>query len=571
MIVLMNRFGWIHIMIIGMIVITSSCNVLKKRKIDLEVAGKELQTKINKMKTPDSIIIINHLDEYDNKHYWTQETEEFYVQRNNLPAWGTSKFLSINQMELIQAIDYAEHEGLMTKEYNYIEILNTLINIRDSKDEEELTNLTARLDILLTNAYLTYAGDLLCGKINPQNLQAIEELYPKRKSLAQYLEKAINNHSISSSLEELKPKSGQYALLKAKLKEYRGKQEQGEWPQPGYFDVKEPGDTSPHVIKVKHYLYERGFLEINDSSPYFDNNLAAAVANFQQRHGIEPDSVLGPNTLDEMNKMIAERISQIIINLERLRWTPDELGEEYITINLAGFTLRYYQNDTLSLKMKAIVGKLENKTPLLIDTIEYLVFSPVWNVPRSISVKEFLPKIKANPNYLSNHNYVLLHGYGAYTDTINPTQVNWDSVTKENFQYRIMQKSGPDNALGRVKFIFPNKYSIYMHDTPSKHLFDKVKRNFSHGCIRLEKPLQLAEKIINKQGNHPRDSILSYTRRDSSKIIFLKHILPVYIQYYTAIVNDQGKILFFQDIYGYDEKQFARLRELNGYETRNVK
>ncbi len=567
----MIRLFWIYMMTLGMIVITPSCSVLKKQKIDQAVAEKELQIGIKQIKIPDSIIITNHLDEYDNKYYWPPETRSFYARRNHLPAWETRKYLSVNGMDLIKAIDYAEHEGLMTKEYNYSEILNTLNNIRDSDDKAEIINLTVRLDILMTNAYLHYASDLICGKINPQNLQIISNVHPERKYLSGYLEKAIKNHSIISSLDALKPESEQYVLLKAKLKEFRDKQKKGGWPEVGIFEVKKQRDTSRNIIKAKDYLYERGFLETNDSSPYFDNKLALAVARFQQHHGIKTDSVIGPNTLAEMNKSIAERIGQIIINMERLRWAPDDPGEEYITINLPEFTLRYYQNNALSLKMKAIIGKLENKTPLFIDTLEFLVFSPFWNVPRSIAVKEFLPKIKSNPNYLSNHNYILLYGYGAYTDTISANQINWDSVTKENFQYRIIQKPGTGNALGRVKFIFPNKYSIYMHDTPGENLFDEIERNFSRGCIRLEKPFHLAEKLINKQGKHPMDSILSYTRKDSPKIILLKDGVPVYIQYYTAVVDDQGKIHFLQDIYGYDTKQLARLRKLNGYETRHVK
>jgi murein L,D-transpeptidase YcbB/YkuD len=550
-----------------MIVITPSCRVFKKQKIGLKVAERELQAKIQKVKPPDSIIITNHLNEYDNKHYWNAETKEFYSRRNNLQAWETGKYLSDNEMDLIQAIDYAEHEGLMTKEYNYSEILNTLNNIRNAENTEELTNLTARLDILMTNAYLTYACDLLCGKINPQNLESIWDIHPKRKNLPEYLEKALSNHSILSSLDALKPDTEQYALLKDKLKKYRKKQENSGWPKVGFFDMKEQGDTSVHLINVKHYLYETGFLEKNDSSPYFDRKLATAVANFQQQHGINPDSVIGPNTLKEMNKTIAERIGQIIINLERLRWAPDAREKEYITVNLPGFTLRYYQNNTLTLQMKAIVGKLENRTPLLIDTIEYIVFSPVWNVPRSISVKEFLPKIKANPNYLFNHNFVLLNGYGTNTDTLNPNEIKWDSVTKKNFGYRIIQKPGPDNALGLVKFIFPNKYSIYMHDTPADHLFDEIERDFSHGCIRLEKPFELAEALLNDSGQHPMDSIMAYIRKDKPKTILLNDIIPVYIQYYTAFVDKQGSMHFLQDIYGYDIKQLARLRELNGYDT----
>jgi murein L,D-transpeptidase YcbB/YkuD len=251
-----------------------------------------------------------------------------------------------------------------------------------------------------------------------------------------------------------------------------------------------------------------------------------------------------------MNVPLEFRIDQIRVNMERLRWLPETYGEEYILVNLPEFRLRYYQKGIKLEEMKIVIGEIEHYTPVLKDTLRYIVFNPNWNLPRSIAVKEKLPKIKADPYYLEKNDYLLFRDGYRGSDTIDPYEVDWEPVTQDNFPYYMVQSAGKYNALGRVKFLFPNNHAIYMHDTPADHLFKYNERDFSHGCIRLDEPFRLAEKILEDQKSYM--EIQDILDSEEPTTVKVEDLIRVFFLYRTAWVDDDDRLNFREDLYNFD-------------------
>jgi len=294
-------------------------------------------------------------------------------------------------------------------------------------------------------------------------------------------------------------------------------------------------------------------------SPWFDEILTDAVMEFQHRHGLYVDGVIGRNTLSSMNYSVDQRIDKIRANLERLRWLPDDLGEKYILVNLPEYKLRYYENDKIASEMKIIIGEIENSTPVLKDTLQYIVFNPTWRLPRSIAVEEVLPKIKSDSTYLNRNKFSLLKGSYLSKDTIHPDSVDWTQIEKDNFPFYIVRKPGPANPLGRVKFLFPNYHAIYLHDTPATHMFNYRERHFSHGCIRLERPFELASLLLN--GRMTEEEISEVVESKETQSVIVPDEILVHFIYQTAWVDEQKKIHFRDDIYYFDKMTLERLEK----------
>lgn len=284
------------------------------------------------------------------------------------------------------------------------------------------------------------------------------------------------------------------------------------------------------VIELRRRLVVTGDL-VGAGYPDFDEETGKAVRRFQQRSGLDADGVVGEKTRRRLNASVESRIRQIEINLERWRWLPHDLGERYVLVNIAGFRAGLYDGDHLTLGMRAIVGKPYRKTPIFSDTIRYLVCSPYWNIPRSIAEGEIWPKGRA---YMAQHDIEVVQGR------------------------RLRQRPGPENALGRVKFIFPNRFNVYLHDTPARELFARSSRSFSHGCIRLEKPIDLATELLAGQG-WSRDRVLAAADSVTESTVHLDHPIPVHILYWTAWADENGLVQLREDVYGRDDAVAAAL------------
>ncbi len=489
---------------------------------------------------------------------------QFYKKHDFNPLWLSHGSLNNNSKELLKSLNTTWKEGLSGKNYN-VEEIHEMIN--ELRGAQEMTPATMKkimyLDIMFTNAYLEYAADLYIGKVNPDRLDSIWEALPQSEDLMTILDHALSKNQVARSLEELKPDNRAYDMLTDKMEQYMEIKVQGGWIQPGYFPVLEYGDTSANIIHVKKFFKISGDLRDVDSlymrSPWFDEILTDAVMEFQHRHGLYVDGVIGRNTLSSMNYSVDQRIDKIRANLERLRWLPDDLGEKYILVNLPEYKLRYYENDKIASEMKIIIGEIENSTPVLKDTLQYIVFNPTWRLPRSIAVEEVLPKIKSDSTYLNRNKFSLLKGSYLSKDTIHPDSVDWTQIEKDNFPFYIVRKPGPANPLGRVKFLFPNYHAIYLHDTPATHMFNYRERHFSHGCIRLERPFELASLLLN--GRMTEEEISEVVESKETQSVIVPDEILVHFIYQTAWVDEQKKIHFRDDIYYFDKMTLERLEK----------
>jgi murein L,D-transpeptidase YcbB/YkuD len=318
---------------------------------------------------------------------------------------------------------------------------------------------------------------------------------------------------------------------------------------------------APRVAALAARLVASGELDMHDGD-VFDAPLADAVRRYQTRHGLTADAVVGQATLASLNAPIQARIDRLIVNLERWRWLPETLGERYIIVNIAGFKLDLVEDGEAALSMRVVVGTPFRRTPVFSERISYLVLNPSWHVPHRIAITDKLPLIKANPDYLAQQNYALLQGWGADERVIDPATVDWPAVTRNDFPYRLRQAPGPFNALGRVKFMFPNKFSVYLHDTPARELFGRDARAFSSGCIRLERPLDLAETLLAAEPGWSRTAIDAALATGREQTVRLGRPVPVHLLYWTAWVDPaDGTLNFRDDIYGRDTRVLAALRE----------
>lgn len=326
----------------------------------------------------------------------------------------------------------------------------------------------------------------------------------------------------------------QYYNLKKGLRKYRAINEKGGWGTINLGNnVKslKPGDSSDVISQIRKRLFLEGYLKTNKGSKVYDDELVKAVNTYYKRQNMKPDSLITQSLVKELNVPVSERIKTISVNMERCRWITPKMDttKEYIAVNIPSFTLKYYRDSEPPLTSKVVVGKELNKTVVFSGNMSYLAFSPYWNVPKSILEDEIKPKLKDNPNYLEERN------------------MEW-------VDERVRQKPGGSNALGLVKFIFPNSNNIYLHDTPSKSLFNKEERAFSHGCVRVEKARELAIAITKEHGGWSADKVDEAMHADSENIFSLDKKIPVYIAYFTSWADEDGNVAFFEDIYNRDNR-----------------
>lgn len=508
--------------------------------------------------------IRNHLiviEEYDGffpegeEISFYQELMEFYDQRHHKPIWSEGESFQNNPQELIQEIKNSYSEGLKPSDY-HLEIINQIMD-NPQLFTDDFLDQRALLDILLTDAYLSLASDYLNGKINAEIIVDDYDYRDDQLEAQKLLNLLFEEKNISKILEAQLPKSDNYTALRKKLYLYRDSGKIDPWPKiesGETLGVKAEGERVNQLIEnllARNYLSSSQF----ESRRFFGENVKRAVAQFQMNNGLNADGVVGKKTLNALNLSREYRIKQLIINMERWRWLPEDLGQRYIYVNIADYNLKLFVNNQLKMEMKTIVGREQRSTPVFSDTIDYLVLNPYWYVPESIAVKDILPEIKKDQKYLEENNFSLFQYTGNNKlEEIDPDEVEWNQINEENFNYLIRQNPGNNNSLGRVKFMFPNKFSVYLHDTPGKYLFSKNQRNFSSGCIRIEKPVDLAEYLLNDQEEWTRNNIEEEMKKDTEKIIYLNNPIKIYLQYNTAWVNHFGNLNFREDIYNRDQK-----------------
>jgi L,D-transpeptidase YcbB len=566
-----------HVIILlsGLIfILSSSC---KKGKSEIELQNEKVVKIIASQS--DSINANKFFPDKDVRKYLHREFNEFYKTRNYQLAWINFDGPLKASDELLEAIDHADQEGLEPENYNISEIeklLKSTFKVESRKqkrkhkrakkslDEEirakawqedtlKLYDLI-KLDFLITASYLTYASHLLSGKINPNETE-LWFTKPRKRDLSAHLEEALRSDKIQKSLDELLPKHPQYALLKKSLKSIKELSENDTFKKITINKKLKLNESDPQVHVLINKLKAWGDLSKNDSSNVFTTQVSEALKRLQSRHGLKDTGNLNASTLAVLNEPIKNRIDQIKVNMERMRWLPDNFGDRYILVNIPEFKMRLYDQSRVSLEMKVIVGTSYTPTPVFSDSMEFVVFNPTWTVPTKIILKEFLPKLKENPNFLEENNYTLYDSWKEKAEPIDGNSINWNEVDTTNFNMRIVEGPGDRNSLGKVKFMFPNNLDIYLHDTPGHALFNANNRNFSHGCVRLEKPLDLAEYLLKEKG-WDRAKIEEHIGPDKEpETVMLPKKIPVHIVYWTAWVDDKNVLNFRKDVYDHDQFQ----------------
>lgn len=476
-----------------------------------------------------------------------------YLGTGKQPLWVTEKGATENGWIILYHLRYSTLHGLNSDKYN----LQQILKLWPSGSPEDL----AKLDTLLSYGLVRYIHDITQGQIEPRELDP--ELFAEAGALdfdpLLAVQRCLAAHDLNGFLTRLAPQHHHYKNLKAALERYRNIEHDGGWlPVPDGRTL-HPDDSDPRIKAVRLRLLKTDLADIDtplNFNSLYDSSLRDGVIRFQTRHNMDPDGIIGPQTLAAMNVSVAEHIKSIRLNLARWHWQSHNLGERYVIVNIAAFHLRGIQGQQVELEMPVIVGKQQYQTPVFSDMIRYLDFNPYWTIPPNIAKNEELPQLKKNPNHLVENHIRLFSGWQDNDIELDSTLVDWNSVTPQKIaSLRLRQDPGPWNALGKLKFVFPNSYFVYMHGTPAQDLFSRNTRNFSHGCIRVSAPAALARFTLHgQQGNWTPAKIQELYEQNERKTVPLSHPVPVHITYQTCWVDKDGMIHFNRDIYARDKK-----------------
>lgn len=540
--------------------------------------------------------------------HMTKAIVPFYEQNGYTPIWVRNGQFQPILGTLIQSIENSYTDGLNPQNYHLDKIkeLYYLLTEVTPLKEQPYNGFLMDLELLLTDAVLRLTQHLHFGQIDPTRLNISWGLYRQPTNLLSDLMAALQRDQLEAFLMQIRPQHPAYAQLQQTYAHYQNLAKTNEkWVRVPKGKALKVGVENERVAKLRQRLRAEGYLmdkfngiqtdtlpllteapvaelaladhsinqdvssitavaDVNSEVAFytyvqtdsvvneqlFDQALADAVKAFQTQHNLTADGVVGNATLNVLNIPLATRVQQLAINLERWRWLPRNLGERHIVANIPSFELYIVENhDEVVLEKKIMVGTKKHRTPVFTSTMRYIEFSPYWNVPFSIATKEILPILKRNPGYLAGENMDLFAG----GRKVDPWSVNWNAVSPRTFKYYIRQNPDKNNALGRVKFLFPNKHNVYIHDTPSKHLFPKDVRAYSHGCLRLETPMELAEYLMHKDKGWSAQRTNNLERTKKNKRIKLDEPFPVYVLYFTNWVTPNGEVQLLSDIYGRDK------------------
>lgn len=478
-----------------------------------------------------------------------QELHAVYHEQALQPLWVSSGAPDRRATAIYDAIRNAADEGLDPNDYHF----PVLSRYWKSDDAGEL----ARLDLMLTLALVAWVNDVSVGRVHPREKHP--DLFARAGDRRGDALEIVNGFRDTADPEDylaaLLPRHRHYQGLKQAHGHYRELRDQGGWAQVPAGDTLHPGDRDPRVAAIRRRLSVSGeFTGTDIESDLYDAEVEAAVRHFQTLNGLAADGVAGERTVGAMNFTVDERLRLIEMNMERWRWMDHDLQDPYVLVDIAGFDLQGVSGGEVETEMRVIVGKHYHESPIFSDHIKYIEFNPFWNLTPNIARHETVPKLRKEPGYLSRTHIRVFDGWGENSRELDPASVDWDHVRNPG-NYRFRQDPGPWNALGTMKFVFPNKFSVYLHDTPNHDLFSRASRAFSHGCIRLSEPARLAEFILAHNdpawGMEKIEQVVDSKKRT---IKSLKHPMAVHITYETAWTDGEGKLNFAPDVYGRDAK-----------------
>ncbi|HYL56636.1 MAG TPA: L,D-transpeptidase family protein [Gemmatimonadales bacterium] len=469
----------------------------------------------------------------------------FYEERGGRLAWSTAGAVSPQARAVLGALARAGAEGLDPQDYPGAAIDSLLA-------PGFVPDRLSRLDSLLTRAFLSYSSDVSRGRVDPQAVDSLWRAAPHAGDLVRMLEAALDSGHVARVLRTLPPPQPGYAALRRALERYRASAAHGGWPIVRAGPLLEPGIRDARVALLRRRLLAEGYTaEAEGDADLFDGTLEAAVREFQERHGLGVDGSVGAATRRALNVPAADRVRQIALNLERWRWLPRFLGQRYIVVNSAAFTLDVVDGAQRVLDMRAIVGRKDWPTPIVSSRITEAVFRPAWHVPRAIATSELLRLVQRDRGYLTREGIRVFADSAAGGREIDPATIDWHAVTESTFTYQLVQEPGPTNPLGGVRFVFWTPFDVFIHDTPLRPLFTERFRTFSHGCVRVEGAVDLATYLLPEWSV---DSIRAALTVGRERRVRVLTAIPVHLVYWTAWTDDRGEVQFRDDVYGWDRE-----------------
>jgi murein L,D-transpeptidase YcbB/YkuD len=443
---------------------------------------------------------------------------------------------------LFEAIASSVDHGLPTRRYDPEGLMAKLKSARTPRER-------GFAEVEMSRTFLQLARDMQTGALIPSRIDSdIKRQVPYRERVS-YLTNFVKSNP-RGFFRVLPPKTNEYArLMKEKIRLERLLASGGWGPKVPAKTLK-PGQSGNAVVALRNRLMAMGFMRRSVSQSY-DQALQAAVQQFQLAHGLATDGVAGPATMAAINTTVQTRLQSVLVAMERERWLNSNRGKRHVLVNLTDFSARIIDNDHVSFTTRAVVGKNQSdrRSPEFSDVMEFMVINPTWHVPRSIAVKEYLPMMKRNRNAAGH-----LRLYNSRGQQVSRSSINFNAYNASNFPYAIKQPPSRRNALGLVKFMFPNKYNIYLHDTPAKNLFERAKRDYSHGCIRLHKPFEFAYELLTKQESDPKAFFHAKLNTGRETVVQLEKDVPVHIIYRTAFTQAKGRTQYRDDVYGRDAR-----------------
>ncbi len=474
---------------------------------------------------------------------------KFYSRRNYQLAWSEDGEYVPQASMFLNMLRNAHNDGMSPHVFNIQEIENSM-NISDSRHKDSL--IRKKVDMELSGAYFKYSRKLWKGLVDPQE-EGLDWFVSRKKIKYGKTLDSILVSDRDNPFEHFMPVHDEYLALKNELVKYHDIKKQETWPRLDSLRLVSlvSGDTSGQIFLLKKKLALTGDFPDNSIDSVYDSGLSDGIRRFQLRNGLAPTGKLTALTARKLCLPVDHTIRQILINMERWRWVPEKIGKNYLLVNIPEFRLRIIEEDKEMYSMKVIVGKSLSHTPVFNDKIEYVVFNPYWNIPENIALTELVPARRKDPESWRRQNIEIYQKYD-FEHPVSAEDINWDSVDYNKFPYQLRQKPGKSNALGKYKFLFPNNFHVYLHDTPTSYLFDRETRSFSHGCIRIEEPEWLANYLLD---NVSEEALKAALMKENQWFrIREKKQLPVYILYFTAWMDKDGRLQLRDDIYNHDQK-----------------
>jgi L,D-transpeptidase YcbB len=523
---------------------------------------------VNPVSTADQLQAWLTLDTTPDNH---PELQQIYRAANYQPLWlqgiagQPGLQLSDTAVELIQILDETAADGWQKYPFRLAAIHNLLTTYKSTTDSQNRPGIrqNAELELELTNAALAYGQMVLENRLLP-DIQETDQGIAVQASMAKHMPvehflqaflQAASRHQPAPLLQQLTPQSAAYKALRAEFNRYRNLAASGHWQTLPSGLILKPGDSDEHIPALRQRLQQYGDLGSPDPTinpVLFDDSLRLALQQFQSRHNLPASGQLDRNTLQALNEPPEYIARKIALNMKRQRFMPDIPDERYILVNAADFRLHLYEQGRETLDMKVIVGQPAHRTPIMVHAITQLELAPTWSVPNRIAIEDLLPRFRKDADHVSQNNYRISLKTDPGT-ALDPATINWNDVSTSKFPYRIVQSPGVHNALGKVKFLFPNQQSIYLHDTSQPSLFRKSSRALSSGCVRLEKPMELTEYLLAGQTSWDMERVQQTIRNHQQTRLNLLRPVPLYLMYWTAWVDEQGHLQLRDDVYKRDK------------------